>query len=99
MSKHSMLVTSFVFLALLLGAAGARADGPGPTGPAAALGTAFTYQGQLQSGGLPVNGNCDMGFRLYGQGSGGAPVAGGISQTVAVAASRFTAALGFGAGA
>jgi hypothetical protein len=90
--------------AFLLGAARgagavARADGPPPSDPAATLGTAFTYQGQLRNSGQPVSGNCDMGFRLYGQASGGAPVASAITQTVAVAASQFTVALDFGAGA
>jgi len=40
-----------------------------------------------------------MGFRLYGQASGGVPVAGVISQTVSVASGLFTVALDFGPGA
>lgn len=32
---------------------------------AAALGTAFTYQGQLQQSATPVNGACDFQFALF----------------------------------
>ena len=43
-----------------------QAQGPqDPLGPQAAVGTAFTYQGQLKKDGRPVNGNCDFEFRLY----------------------------------
>ena len=44
-----------------------------PARPAAAtpLGTAFTYQGQLEQSGAPANGSCDMLFSLFGAASGG----------------------------
>jgi hypothetical protein len=38
------------------------------------LGTAFTYQGQLTSGGSPANGNFDIRFALYISASGGTAV-------------------------
>jgi hypothetical protein len=38
------------------------------------LGTAFTYQGQLTSGGSPANGNFDIEFALYISASGGTAV-------------------------
>jgi hypothetical protein len=99
MNQRSVLVTTFVLFALLFGAAGARADDSGPNAPADPLGTGFTYQGQIKTSGNPVNGNCDMGFRLYGVASGGSPVASVISLTVPVTASLFTVGLDFGAGA
>jgi hypothetical protein len=40
-------------------------------GLATPLGTAFTYQGQLQQSGAPANGTCDFDFELYGSLSGG----------------------------
>src|SRR5262245_51148102 len=96
MKQRWAAVTAIVSLALLA-AAGSPTT---PAAPAAApLGTGFTYQGQIQSGGQPVTGSCDIGFRLYGQASGGAPVAGPISQTVSVAGGLFTTALDFGNGA
>lgn len=42
--------------------------------------TAFTYQGQLETGGAPVNNTCDMTFALFNALSGGSQV--GSTQTV-----------------
>ncbi len=39
-----------------------------------ALGTAFTYQGQLIKDGAPANGACDLRFTLFNAGIGGSPV-------------------------
>ncbi|HXF68556.1 MAG TPA: hypothetical protein VNK89_02010, partial [Thermoflexus sp.] len=79
-------------------------EGVAPSGGVsaqAALGTAFTYQGQLKSGGSPVNGNCDFQFSLWDAASGGTQV--GTTQTrtgVAVSGGYFTIPdLDFGAGA
>lgn len=47
---------------------------------AVALGTGFTFQGQLQQSGLPQNGACDFQFSLYDAASGG--VKQGVTQTV-----------------
>lgn len=47
--------------------------------PAAALGTDFTYQGQLKKDGAPVNGTCDLQFGLWNAASGGAQI--GTTQT------------------
>ena len=68
--------------------------------PAAALGTAFTYQGQLKSGGTPYNGACDFQFKLYDASSAGAQI--GATQTasnVSVSSGVFTTPIDFGAGA
>ncbi len=80
-----------------------RAQGPQPQGGVgiqAALGTAFTYQGQLKQGGNPVNGVCDFQFSLWDAASGGAQI--GSTQTaanVSVSNGLFTVQLDFGAGA
>ena len=85
-------------LALVVGSG--QAQGPGPQGDAgiqAALGTAFTYQGQLKQAGNPVNGNCDFQFSLWNASSGGTQV--GTTQTksnVSVSNGLFTTSLDFG---
>ena len=64
-----------------------------------AQGTAFTYQGRLNDGNTPANGNYDMQFYLRNAASGGGPV--GNTNTVApVPASNglFTVTLDFGPG-
>ena len=48
---------------------------------AAPLGTAFTYQGQLQRSGEPANDSCDFQFVLYDAAAGGAQL--GSTQTLA----------------
>ena len=64
-----------VLLVLAVGPGQAQeADPQGEAGMQAALGTAFTYQGQLRSGGSPVNGNCDFQFSLWDAVSGGSQV-------------------------
>jgi trimeric autotransporter adhesin len=54
---------------LVLGLGGvAAAQGPDPQGPTeaqTALGTTFTYQGQLKNASGPVNGTCDFQFSLW----------------------------------
>src|SRR5262245_46889686 len=65
-----------------------------------AQGTAFTYQGRLNDGGLPASGNYDLKFALYNALSGGSAV--GSAQTnapVGVSNGLFTVTLDFGAGA
>lgn len=67
-----LLVLSLVLAMSLVGA-----QGPGPQGGRgvqAALGTAFTYQGQLQQDGSPVSSNCDFQFSLWDALSGGTQV-------------------------
>jgi hypothetical protein len=55
-------------------------DAVGPVSPLAAVGSGFTYQGQLKSSNNPVNGTCDFQFSLYDAVSGGAQV--GATQTI-----------------
>jgi hypothetical protein len=86
MKRNAYLITVFVGLALALGvvggamAEGGRPQPPEQVGLQAALGTGFTYQGQLQSSGLPVNGSCTFGFGLWNASSGGTQL--GVTQTV-----------------
>jgi hypothetical protein len=86
----------------------AFAQGPKPTppksskAPAASVGTAFTYQGQLKNGGAPVNGNCYLQFNLYSDSGGSTLVAGpvnGSPNPVSVTNGLFTVQIDFGSGA
>jgi hypothetical protein len=72
------------------------AQGPKPRGPQVALGTGFTYQGQLKSGGATVNGNCDLAFRLYDDPSSGNAIGTAMTPTVAITNGLFTTLLDFG---
>ncbi|MDW8311066.1 MAG: hypothetical protein RMK20_16965, partial [Verrucomicrobiales bacterium] len=64
-----------------------------------AQGTAFTYQGRLDSGGLPANGSFDLRFSIFDAASGGVLVAGPLTNSAtAVSNGLFTVALDFGAG-
>lgn len=73
-AKRIALVGSF----LLMAGVTVWAVGEGPTSSstdqeiaaAAPLGTAFTYQGQLQKNGAPVTDTCDMKFAVYDSAAG-----------------------------
>lgn len=76
-----------------------RATAQPPAPAAAALGTAFTYQGQLQTSGVPANGSYDFQFVLYDAATGGAQVGGSPTVTqnaVAVTNGLFSVQLDFG---
>lgn len=99
MNRKAYLATVFIGLALALGVVGgARAQSGGPVaqegvGLQAALGTGFTYQGQLKSSGSPVNGSCTFGIGLWDSASGGVQL--GVTQTVTTTVTNglFTVAL------
>jgi hypothetical protein len=79
---------------------GGQIPGGAPQGEQAVLGTAFTYQGQLRSGGSPYTGACDLRFGLWDAGSGGAQIGAALTKSnVGVAAGYFTVQLDFGAAA
>ena len=66
----------------------------------AQIGTAFTYQGQLQNGGTPQSGPCDFRFKLYDAAANGTQI--GSTQTLsntAVTNGLFTVSIDFGAAA
>ncbi|MDY7078233.1 MAG: hypothetical protein SXV54_15060 [Chloroflexota bacterium] len=60
-----------------------------------ALGTGFTYQGQLKKDGSPVDGTCEMTFRLYDTAEGGSQVGVAITRPVTVTAGLFAESLDF----
>ncbi len=77
-------VATMCAILLVVGLAAAQA-------PQAALGTAFTYQGQLRMDGSPVNDTCDFQFSLWDAAGGGTQI--GATQTrtnVAVSNGYFT---------
>jgi preprotein translocase subunit Sec61beta len=66
----------------------------------ATLGTAFTYQGRMESNGEPYTGSCDFQFRLWDATSGGSAIGSTISlNDLAVTDGLFTASLNFGSSA
>ena len=68
--------------------------------PQVALGTAFTYQGRLENGSGPVDGTCDLRFKLLNAASGGTQIDGTETLTgVEISEGLFTVQLDFGAGA
>ena len=68
------------------------------TGTAAPLGTAFTYQGKLTSGGNPSTGFYDLKFSLFDALAGGSQVGASLTNAVTgVTNGLFTVTLDFGA--
>src|SRR6476619_5607983 len=68
--------------------------------PMVATGSGFTYQGRLNNGGNPANGQYDFTFNLYDAVSGGNLIAGPVTVSgLAVTDGLFTVSLDFGAGA
>ena len=73
---------------------------PGAASYLAAVGTAFTYQGQLRQDGQVVNGACDFEYRLWDAASDGAQVGSMLPvNNLSVSGGLFSASLDFGAGA
>jgi N-acetylneuraminic acid mutarotase len=65
---------------------------------AAAQGTAFTYQGRLNSDGAPASGIYDLRFTIYDSSAAGNLIAGPLTNSsTGIANGLFTAALDFGA--
>jgi hypothetical protein len=64
-----------------------------------AQGTAFTYQGRLNLGGSPANGDYDFTFTLWSTNSGGSEIGGALTNAgVGVANGLFAVTLDFGSG-
>jgi len=83
MSLRRLLSILLIGLLLFSSAGGALAQDPGPAQPGGGqvpLGTGFTYQGRLESGGNAYTGACGFEFGLWDALSGGAQS--GITQTV-----------------
>ncbi len=99
MNHRSVVVTVVIVVALLLGVAGATAQETAPQGQAAvtaAVGTAFTYQGRLNDGGIPASSDYDFQFALYDALTGGTQLGSTVNQTMAVDDGYFTTILDFG---
>lgn len=79
---------------LVCAAAAATATSAFAQGP---LSTAFTYQGELASGGQPVTGTFDVQFRLFDSPSAGAQIGATLcGENVAITNGRFATVLDFG---
>lgn len=67
------------------------------TGAALAIGTEFTWQGELRESSLPANGSYDFEFRLYAAATGGSPI-GPVRSLPAqsISGGLYTALLDFG---
>lgn len=109
MKRRILFQAILVMALLLLLAAGlSQAQQPDtadsePLAVAAAIGTAFTYQGQLVYNGAPVNDSCDFTFSLWDAAGSSEPPAGGTQINsditmagVTVGDGLFTVSLDFG---
>ena len=97
---QSLIVLSVLVLAVLFDVVSINAQGPKPESAALTLGTAISYNGQLKSGGVAVNGTCDFQFALYDALTLGSRI--GATQTIsslAVANGLLATPIDFGAGA
>lgn len=98
-----LIGASILATALLLAGGLALAQERGPRAnlaPQAPLGTGFTYQGRLQSGGAHISGTCQMAFRLYdADAPSGVQVGSAITRPVEVGDGYFTEQLDFGSDA
>jgi hypothetical protein len=99
MNRKYSLVALVVVLALLLSVSGVIAQEQGPQSPQSAIGTAFTYQGQLKDASSPINGNCDFQFSLWDSLTDATGQIGTMQDKANVALSNglFTVQLDFGA--
>ncbi|MCI0477995.1 MAG: hypothetical protein L0Y55_17265, partial [Anaerolineales bacterium] len=96
--KTKLFVTSLiVLLGIGLSVAIVSAQGPAPRAPNAAIGTAFTYQGQLKKSGAPVSSTCTFTFRLYDDPSAGTQLGSNhVVSGVSVSNGLFTAQVNSG---
>jgi len=63
------------------------------------IGSAFTYQGRLTSGGTPITASSDLSFSLWTAQTGGSPVGTPVMATLTPDDGLFTASLDFGVNA
>ncbi len=82
---------------LLLGTSQVTGQQDEPQSPQGTYSSAFTYQGQLKGPGGPVNGQCDLRFKLWDAASGGSQVGWTwLVEGVEIVDGLFTARLDFG---
>jgi hypothetical protein len=90
----ALLVTMGI---LLLGTSQVTGQQDEPKSPQGTYGYAFTYQGQLKDAAGPVNGQCDLRFKLWDAASGGSQVGWTwLLEGVEIVDGLFTARLDFG---
>ncbi len=77
--------------------AGPRADIAAPS-TGSIVSTTFTYQGLIKQSGSPINGSCDLSFRLFDAASTGAQIGSATTRTLSITNGLFTASLNFGDG-
>ena len=103
MKHRGSLAAIIVVLALLVSlgiGVGGASSAMDELGAEAAMGTAFTYQGQLKDAGGPVSATCDLQFTLWDASAGGAQVGSPVVlENVLLQDGLFTARLDFGAAA
>jgi hypothetical protein len=99
----STLVVSIVLAVLVVPGGAQRPEPLQPASVTSAVGTAFSYQGQLKKDGGLVNGTCDFEFSLWNQVGTGTPPTGGTQiggtqskSGVTVTDGLFTVQLDFG---
>lgn len=101
--KPSQALSGLVLAVLLTAIVAGLGQARGPEGvtasppaePSAPVSDAFTYQGQLKQGGVPVNGTCDFQFSLWDSQAGGTQLGSTQALTnVSVTNGQFTVQLG-----
>ena len=99
MSRSKLLAATVMLALIALIAVGrwtASAAQEAPEAITANMGTGFTYQGRLLSGGSPANGSFNMTFGLFDVASGGTALATVGPNSVSVANGLFNVVLDFG---
>ena len=108
MNRRTLFQAILIMVLLLLPTAGLSMTQTPETADAvaSALGTSFTYQGQLVYNGAPVNDTCDFTFSLWDKAGTGTPPVGGAQinsdvniNGVVVSDGLFTVSLDFGSDA
>jgi hypothetical protein len=97
MKRNRVVVVLVVVMlcVVLAGTAGAQANKP--DAPDAAVGTAFTYQGQIKRNGALFTGTCDLQFKLWDASSAGTQQGSTLNvNAVSVTGGVFTVGLDFG---
>lgn len=99
MSRNKLLAATLMLALIALSTVGrwtASASQEAPEAITANMGTGFTYQGRLLSGGSPANGSFNMTFGLFDVASGGTALATVGPNSVSVANGLFNVVLDFG---